>query len=99
MKNNRRVNITFAEAMQMLINDNKIILIDVKSKKEYDDFHLGNSINIPIENFKYMVSRILKNKNQKIIVYCSTGVRSLAACEILIDMGFKYVYNIDGGIS
>lgn len=94
----RRIDISRSQALNMIKNDNRILVIDVKSQKEYDNFHLDNSINIPIERFKYMAQKLLNNKNKKIIVYCSTGVRSIAACEILCDMGFKNVYNVVTGI-
>ena len=53
---------------------------------------------MPIENFKKMVPKAIKNKNQRVILYCSSGTRSLAAYEMLIDMGYYYVYNIAGGV-
>lgn len=98
MKNNKKINISFNQAMSMINQYDDVLLIDVKSKEEYEKFHIGNSINIPIEKFKRTAPRYIKNKNQKIIIYCSSGIRSLAACEILRDMGYREVYNIYGGI-
>ena len=99
MKNSRRIDISFNQAINMIKENNNIVIIDVKSNKEYNNFHLEKSINIPIENFKNIVVRKIKNKNQIIIVYCSSGVRSVVACEMLQDLGYYNVYNISGGVS
>ena len=37
-------------------------------------------------------------KDKKIVVYCNSGVRSKIACNILVQHGFKEVYNLKGGI-
>lgn len=96
MINNKIRNISYYQAMNMLRN-NDVTLIDVKTREEYKNFHLDNSINIPIDNFNTIAPKFLRNREQKIIVYCSSGIRSIAACEILKDRGFKNVYNIYGG--
>ncbi len=98
MKKSGRCNISFEEAKLMLLADNSILLVDVKSKDEYNKGHISRSINIPLSDLKIMIPRIVKNKNQKIILYCSSGVRSLAGCEILRNMGYYNVYNIVGEI-
>lgn len=97
MKKNRGGNVSLKQAMGMM-NQRNTILVDVKSEDEYAQFHLNRSINMPIENFKKMVPKVIKNKNQRVILYCSSGTRSLAAYEMLIDMGYYYVYNIAGGV-
>ena len=42
--------------------------------------------------------KILVNKDETIIVYCSSGSRSKKAQEILQDMGYKHVYNLKKGL-
>ena len=37
-------------------------------------------------------------KNHNIHVYCRSGARSFQACELMNQLGFKHVYNLDGGI-
>lgn len=97
MKKNKGGNISLKQAMRIM-NHRNAILVDVKSRDEYAKFHLNRSINMPIEKFKKMVPKVIKNKNQRVILYCSSGTRSLAAYEMLIDMGYYYVYNIVGGV-
>jgi predicted sulfurtransferase len=44
------------------------------------------------------VSKKLTNKNSKIVVYCSLGIRSEDIGEKLKKAGYKNVYNLYGGI-
>jgi rhodanese-related sulfurtransferase len=37
-------------------------------------------------------------KDKEVIVYCRSGRRSMLACQILDQMGFKDTYNLEGGI-
>lgn len=76
-----------------LIEDNAII-IDVRSSEEYDTGHIKDSINIPVDN----ISTVNYEKEQVIIVYCASGIRSATAAEELIDLGYTNVYNLDGGL-
>ena len=56
------------------------------------------AINIPLyELEKYGISK-LKNKEETIIVYCQSGIRSLKAIKILKKAGFKILYNLKNGL-
>ena len=46
----------------------------------------------------YLVEEIVKNKEEKILVYCSSGTRSKIAQEKLIKKGYKNVYNLKDGV-
>ena len=98
MRKNSRIDITFSQAINLIESKRDIVIIDVKSTKEYQKFHLDNSINIPIENIKEILPKRIQHKNQRIVVYCSSGVRSIAACEIMSSLGYKNIYNIKGGV-
>lgn len=89
--------ISIKQLIEMLIN-NDIILLDVREKEEYKEKHLSGSKNITIENLRKEVIKKFPDKRKRIIVYCSSGTRSLAACQMLREMGYKKVYNIQGGI-
>ncbi|MBO5142584.1 MAG: rhodanese-like domain-containing protein [Clostridia bacterium] len=79
-----------------LINNYDVKVIDVREKNESKK-SLPNSINIPISEFPQKIREIVPNKNQSILVYCSTGSRSIYACQVLADMGYNKVYNLQGG--
>ncbi len=68
-------------------------IIDVKDKNEYLINHLDGSLNIPL-NYIVSILNIVKDKNKKIIVYCSNGKRSYIACKSLLNLGYKNVYDL-----
>ena len=90
--------ITYSE-MQELINKNEgIKIIDVRSKQEYNEYHLPNAINIPVYEIEKEINNYIKNKNEVIIVYCQVGSRSNKAKKILERLGYINVYNLKGGL-
>lgn len=67
------------------------VIIDVRSKAEYADGHLKNSISMPLNILNSYVSKL--NKNSPIIICCESGMRSRTARLILNTAGFQDVYN------
>ena len=85
-----------------LIQKNKdnpdFIIIDVRTVDEFNSGHLANAINLDYysPDFKSNISRL--DRNKQYLVYCRTGIRGAAATQIMVDLGFKDVYNLSGGI-
>ncbi len=71
------------------------IILDVRSKSEFDGGHIKNSINIPVDQLQNNLSR-LKDKNKTIITCCASGMRSASAKSILLNNGYKNVHNGGG---
>lgn len=76
------------------------ILLDAREIKEYQVSHLKNAICVGYDNFNIQkaLSNLPKDKNAKIVVYCSLGIRSEIVANELIKEGFTNVYNLYGGI-
>jgi thioredoxin 1 len=74
-------------------------LIDVRTPGEYSERHLHNSKNIDWNgnNFEGQVKTL--DKSKPVLVYCLSGGRSARAAVKLRDMGFKEVYDMQGGIN
>lgn len=80
------------EAMNLI--NNGAIVIDVREGNEYNEGHIENSVNIPLG----IIYTIDYEKNQTIIVYCASGMRSMEAAKQLSKMGYTSLYNLDGGL-
>ena len=91
-------NITKEEMADMLNNYSNVILLDVRSHQEYEEGHLNGAINIPTYDLYREAQKKLKDKDAIIIAYCTVGVRSENAINILRKMGYKNLYHLDGGI-
>lgn len=90
-------NISLNEMVEILKTNNNATLVDVRSEQEYSEGHISGSINIPVYDLEKVAKRRLNEENI-IIVYCSAGVRSKRAIQILKKLGYKNLYNIEGGI-
>jgi phage shock protein E len=71
------------------------IILDVRSKGEFSNGHIKNSINIPVDQLSNNLVK-LKDKDKCIICCCASGMRSGAAKRILESGGYKAVYNGGG---
>jgi len=81
------------EARNIFINNDDVILLDVRSRNEYNANHLEESINIPVGQLDERISE-LPDKEAIIIVYCRAGRRSATAFDILVSNGFKNVFDM-----
>ena len=77
-------------------DDDNFIILDIRDEADYDEKHIPGAINISLKELGYKVFALDKTKD--IIVYCAVGVRSKVAAKILINAGFKDVFNLTGGI-
>lgn len=75
----------------------KLLLLDTRSLKEYRVSHIPNAIFVDYDHFSEdMVEDY--DKEIPVVVYCSVGYRSEKIGEKLLELGFKHVLNLYGGI-
>jgi len=76
-----------------LVKDGAII-IDVRTKEEYQQGYIKGSQNIPLDVLSSNLSKL--NKEKTIITCCASGMRSAQAKSILLSNGFSNVHNGGG---
>lgn len=76
-----------------LIEDKSVIILDVRTEQEYNEGHIRNSINIPLDKLNDSVFSL--QKKEAIVIVCRSGKRSKEAKTFLTHQGFINVY--DGG--
>lgn len=72
------------------------ILLDVRQPWEVAKARIENAHHLPFTHLIENVDEL--SRDQKIIVYCHHGIRSLNACVFLREQGFKDVLSLAGGI-
>jgi rhodanese-related sulfurtransferase len=85
-----------AEEAKKIMDSESIIVLDVRTQSEYDEGHINNALLLPVTEIEEKAEEILKNKNEKILVYCRSGNRSQTASKQLIEMGYTEVYDFGG---
>lgn len=87
--------VTVEEAQEM-IDQQEVVVLDVRTVEEYDSGHIPYALLIPLSELESRLDEL--NSSDYILVYCRSGVRSAKAAGILIDNGFVNVFNMEGGI-
>ena len=83
---------------EMIQKEKNVIILDVRTPQEYQEGHISNAINIPVQILGQQLDKLKNFKDKKILVYCRSGHRSAIASQILDRAGFKNVYNLKGGL-
>lgn len=80
------------------LDEGGCILLDVRTQREIGQgfIETASFINYPNESFEQKAN--LMDRETPILVYCHSGGRSAKAAQVLVDMGFQKVYNLEGGI-
>ena len=90
-------NVTADEVYKMLSSNKDYFILDVRSKEEFDSGHIEGAYLIPVSELENRLAELSKDK--PIIVYCRSGNRSTSAVNILLEKGFKEIFNMTGGIT
>ncbi|MBS5825481.1 MAG: FAD-dependent oxidoreductase [Clostridium argentinense] len=93
--NKGRPIITSKEVENLINEGEQIQIVDARVNKQYNESHIDTAINISHTNLRDEVDTL--NKDILTITYCNKGVTGNAAQNILINHGFKEVYNLSGG--
>lgn len=78
------------------MNKEDYVILDVRTKEEYDEERIPNSILVTLDNIKEEVEDVIEDKNVRIYVYCRSGRRSLSAAYQLLEMGYTKVLDLGG---
>ena len=84
------------EARTRLEDEEGIILLDVRTPEEYAQIRIPGSLLVPLQTLEREASVQLPDQDVPIFVYCRSGVRSLDAARILVDLGYTQVYDLGG---
>ena len=93
-------NVPYMSVETLALPKTKAILLDAREIKEYKVSHIKNAIFVGYDHFKMKeaLTKLPKDKNAKIVVYCSLGIRSEIVAHQLIKKGYTNVFNLYGGI-
>src|SRR4029079_3301007 len=76
----------------------RVDLIDVRTPVEYQEVHLENARNVPLDQLN--PGALMQSRsgavNEPLYVICRSGGRGQKACEKFLEAGFAHVGNIEG---
>jgi thioredoxin 1 len=74
------------------------VLLDVRTQNEFKNGHIANSGQINYYALDFRKRLLMLPKDEPIYLYCNTGWRSEKAARILVENGYKNVFNLELGI-
>ncbi len=64
---NNENDVSLQEAMEMLNNDKKAILLDVRSPQEYDEYHLEGATLLPLYELSSRINSLVKDSTKLLV--------------------------------
>ncbi len=84
------------------LKNEDVILVDTRNKYETSIGTFKNSIDPKTESFRefpeFVENNLIHQKNKKIAMFCTGGIRCEKSTAYLKSKGFKHVYHLKGGI-
>lgn len=94
-----RIKEVSAEELNERMNNGKeTLLLDVREKDEVRRDYIPGAELLPRGSLEMRVEELNPDKERPIVVYCAVGIRSGFAAKTLMEMGYKDVASLRGGI-
>jgi phage shock protein E len=69
------------------------VVIDVRSPGEYASGHVDGALNLPLDRIATDIVQQVPDRDQPLVLYCQSGMRSGSACAVLAQLGYTSVVN------
>ena len=73
-----------------------VVILDVRTKAEFDEGHIANAININVESNEFLSEISKLDKSKTYAVYCRSGRRSADALAKMTNEQFISLSHLDG---
>ena len=84
-----------AEEDYEMMASQEVVVVDVRTREEYDDGHIENAVLVPNESIGSEMPETLPDKEATLLIYCRSGRRSKDAAQKLLALGYQSVYDFD----
>jgi adenylyltransferase/sulfurtransferase len=86
------------ELKKRIAEGKETILLDIREKDEIRREYICGAELLPRGFLEMRVEDLIPDREKPVVVYCATGARSGFAAKTLMDMGYKDVASLEGGI-
>lgn len=98
LKEYNNCTVPYISAEQLHKNKDSYLILDTRKKEEFNVSHIPNAVWSGEQLDNSAFAKAYPDKSQRIVVYCSVGVRSEDFGESLQRLGYKNVHNLYGSI-
>ena len=82
--------------LQLIQTEQAPLILDVRSKQEYEQGHVQGAINIAYDQLQQRISLLNGKQHQPLIIYCRSGRRAQHAYQTLHNNGFSNLTYLKG---
>lgn len=75
-----------------------VVVLDVRTRGEFNEGHIANAINIDVESDSFLNEIAKLDKSKTYAVYCRSGRRSADAVAKMSNEQFISLVNLNGGV-
>ncbi|NNC91595.1 MAG: rhodanese-like domain-containing protein [Acidimicrobiia bacterium] len=75
-----------------------VVLLDVRTPEEFSEVRVPGSVNVDFYAADFASQLDTLAKDVPYVVYCRSGNRSSQTMDIMRDLGFSEIWDVDGGI-
>jgi sulfur dioxygenase len=86
-----------AKQLAEVLQREKIHLLDVRTKAEFDNVRIGSAVNVPLDRLDPATLLAQFGADAPVYCVCQTGTRSQLAASALRSAGFRRIVHVDGG--
>jgi phage shock protein E len=99
-ENKSQINLEAKEfSIQLSLKKDSVLLVDVRTPEEFNTGHILGAINIDYNGSSFAEGVAVLPKGKKVYVYCRSGGRSSASIPFFLKAGYKFVTNLEHGIT
>lgn len=89
-----KVNVISASEAKTLIDENENeVIIDVRSREEFNEKHIKDAVSIPVAIIEENIENVASSKDTLILLYCKSGKRAEEAAKTLMKLGYTNVHS------
>ncbi len=88
--------VTVEEAKSLVESNVSLIIVDVRTREEYESGHIEGAILIPVSELEGRIIEL--SKEEELLIYCRTGNRSSNSVNILKANGYTKIFHMNDGI-
>jgi rhodanese-related sulfurtransferase len=88
--------ISQTELQQVMKNDHKVVVLDVRTVEEFEEGHIPSAVNIPHKELEARLAELSGAKNTQVVIYCRSGRRAEVARQVLEKSGFNQLDHLSG---
>lgn len=85
-----------SEEAKIMMDKSVGVIVDVRTPEEFNEGHIENAINLPVDEIEDRALEVLPNKKETYLIYCRSGNRSAQGAKILENMGYEIIYDFGG---